>query len=698
MNCRTQLALAVAAGLLFGSLGGNNAGAQSTEAPERGDGRIEEIVVTAQKRAQDLQEVPLAITAVSGEALRRQAAVNTQDLEGIVPNLSIPAESPSGATNGIIFMRGAGTDNTQYTLDPAVGIYFDGVYFARAYGTLFDLFDVDRIEVLRGPQGTLYGRNNSAGALRVFTRPVPLDDLDFSARAAIGRFDERRAAASLGAPIVEDRLGARISLTHRQNDGVQDNRTIRGDSGFSVDFTGINAALLWRAAENADVTLRYMAFLDEGDAIQNVPESDPGPETFESNLRNVNETDNEGLSLSVDWAISDTLEFTSVSAFRTVDLNVAFDLDGIGDPEFEVPFQNIESEYYTQEMYLSGTGAGGSSLNWVAGYFLFDEEIEEQATTAFGPDILFPGQPVLAIPVDRRLETQSYAVYGQADYGITEALSVTGGVRWTSDEKDFTEAFAGLDRSFDDEKVTWRVGLDYRLGDNAMAYGSVSTGFRSGGFDINSGDGFPTEEVVTYEVGTKLRLLDRRLSIDATYFWSEFDDLQQSILSNQNPFGLATTTLDADANGLELQVTLLPVEALQLSAVVGTLDTSVDGLPGFNLKHSPELTYQLGLSYERGLADAGYVVFSTQYKYKDEYFLDPANTPARAIDSTADLTARIAFTTGDERWEFALEGSNLTDEDEPPFRFLFPFQGLSAPLTKFMHAPPSWALTATFRY
>lgn len=698
MKSKSQIAKSVSvAALLAGGALCSPALAQETGAGEDQQARMDRVVVTAQKREQDLQDVPISISAFSESALEEGNIVNVQDIAKLVPSLNIPSESPSGASNGIIFMRGIGTDNTQFTLDPAVGIYNDGVYMARAYGTLFDFFDIERIEVLRGPQGTLYGRNNSVGAIRIISKAPSLSEFDLAGRVGIGSFDEVSGAFTASAPIVEDKLGVRVSYSTRQNDGVQTNLQNPGDRAQSTDLTGLKAALLWTPTEAIDVSLRYQRVADRGDATQNVPLGDANPETFESDLQNLNEVTTDFVTGKLDWDLNDSVTLTAQSSFATIDLNTAFNLDGVGTAEFSVPVQFIDSEYTNQEIYLSGSGLGGADIDWVVGAFYFDEEVTEQSIARFGANIIFPGQAPFDAPADRLLETTSVAFYGQGTWNLTDRFSVTAGGRWSDDEKDFSETFSATDASFSDDQLTWRLAVDFQAADNILLYGSASTGYRAGGFDINSGSPFPTEEVLTYEAGAKTEFFDNRLRINAAYFFNDFEDLQQSVLSGSNPFGLGTISIDAESSDLELEVLAEPADGLNLGLVLSTLDSDVDGAP-LVLKQSPELSYRIFGQYEFDLGEAGSLTAGASYNYSDEFFIDTLNDPNRVVNEYGTVDARIAWAPKGDNWELALSGQNLTDEDEPTFIFRLPFGGLSEPLTKFPRKPTTWMLTATYRY
>jgi iron complex outermembrane receptor protein len=676
--------------------------AQSEEQVQTGSGAEEgTIIVTAQKRAQNLQDVPLAISAFNGETLREQGATTTQDVAALVPGLSIPNESPSGATNAFIFMRGIGTDNTQYTLDPAVGIYLDGVYLARAYGTSFDLVDVERVEVLRGPQGTLYGRNSSAGAIRVISKAPVLRGLDVVASVGYGRFNELRGDATVSAPIIEDKLGVRITASHRENDGFQVNALNRSDRAQSVNFSSINASVLFAPTEDVSVTLRYNDFRDRGDAIQNEDINDTTPRVFESNLQNLNRVGNRGISGTLEWDIAPDVKLTAISAFRWVSLDAAFNLDGTALPEFEVPFQQIRSEYATQEIFFSGSRLGGLSLDWAAGGFYYDEKIKEAARVEFGPDVLFPGQPPLAIPSDRRFDAEAYSLFAEGTLNVTPGLGLTAGVRWTQDKKSFSDAGVGLaQRNFKDDNVTWRLGADFQPVDNVLLYGSVTTGFRSGGFDINTGNPFPTEKVTNYEGGVKLDILDRLLTVNAAYFYADYQSLQQSVTDPTSPTGLATVFFDATTQGLELEVTVRPVGGLVINGNLATLatDPDVPNPAARDLKQSPEFTGRIAASYEFPVGNSGSFMISGDYVHTSSYFLDPDNTPFRKVEPSDIVNARAAFTTADRNWEFAVTGRNLTGEDAVPFIFAFGFNGLSVPVTRFNRTPRTWLVSATYRY
>ncbi len=686
------------AGLAMGLA--TSAVAQSADRPDGTGDPGDEIIVTAQKREQSLRDVPLAISAFGQQSLDDSGIRTTKDLTDLVPSLRIPNESPSSSGNGFVFMRGIGTDNTQYTLDPAVGIYIDGVYFARAYGTIFDLFDLERVEVLRGPQGTLYGRNNSAGAIRVITRAPNLDSTDFGARFAYGRLNEVRGEFSASAPIVEDRLGARLSVTHRQNDGFQTNTLNRNDRGQSINFTGINAQLLWRPAEAVDITLRYLDFRDRGDAVQSVPVGATDRRSFSTNLENVNRIGNRGISATVEADVGN-VGLTSITARRRVDLDAAYDVDAIGRTEFEIPFQQIRSRYWTQELFLGGRLGESMPLEWVVGTFYYREKIGEQATVVFGPGVLAPPLPTITVRNDRSFRTESISVYGQGTLYVLPQLGLTAGMRWTDDRKRFADRGAGLSlRKFKDDNLTWRLAAEWKPAEPWLVFASATTGFRAGGFDINTGNPFPTEKVRTIEGGVRTSQFSNRLQLSGVYFHSRFDSLQQSVTDPNSPTGLATVFFDARAQGLELEASLRLFPGFTLAANAATLATKpfVDVPGAKDLKQSPKFSGRISGQYRVDAGDAGSLLFNIGYTRSSSYFLDPENTRLRQVPASGELDARIAFRTAEGRWEFAVDGRNLLDEDVPPFKFFFGFPGLTEKTTKFNRSPRTWLLSATMRY
>ncbi len=657
------------------------------------------IIVAAQKREQSIIDVPIAITALSGAMLEQTGVVTTQDLAGLAPGLTIPNESPSGASNGFVFMRGIGTDNTQYTLDPAVGIYIDGVYFARAYGTIFDLFDVERVEVLRGPQGTLYGRNNSAGAIKVISKPPVLEGSDFAARVGIGSFEETRGEMTASGPIVEEKLGVRISASHRQNEGYQENRLLPLDRAQSIDFTGVKAALLWKPTATFAMTLRYNLLSDEGDAIQNEPLSDTTPRTFASQFENLNRVKNEDVSATINWEIAPDVDLTSITAHRATDLNAAFNLGGeTPELEFFIPFQDIESRYVTQEIYLTSDSLGAIPLTWVIGGFYYDEDIEEQALTSFGDDI-FPGTPAFSVPADREFRARSSSAYAQGTYYVTPNLGLTAGGRWTTEEKEFQDDAVGLAlREFDDSETTWRAAIEYSIRGDILVFGSASSGFRSGGFDINTADEFPSETVVTYETGVKWNSPGSRFRVQANYYQSEYESLQQSITTSEG-VGLNTVFFDATVDGLELEWRARLTDSLALGGNLALTNTDPD-VPDpavEDLKQSPELTGNVAAEYNAELAQGTEFSLRLAYTYVDNYFSESSNDPLLEVESTGTIDVRTALNFN-EKWELALVGRNLSDEDEPPFNFFFGFPGLSNQYTKFNRTPRTWHLSLMYRH
>lgn len=660
-----------------------------------------DIVVTAQKREQNLLDVPMAISAFNAQALTEAGVVNTKDFADLVPSLRIPNESPSGAGNGFVFMRGIGTDNTQYTLDPAIGIYIDGVYLARAFGTIFDLFDVERVEVLRGPQGTLYGRNNSVGAIQVISRAPNLDATDFSARIGYGFLNELRGEATVSAPLVQDKAGLRLSVTHRQNDGYQTNILDPNDKAQSINFTGVNASLLLRPVEPLSITLRYNDFRDRGDAIQNIPIGATNRREFAGNLENNSRIDNRGLSATINADLTDAIALTSITAQRWIEVDAAFNIDGIGVFEFEGPFQAIRSKYWTQETYVSGSVGDRTRLDWVVGAFYYNERITEQARTEFAAGVLAPFLPDITVLSDRTFRASSFSIYGQGTLYPVEGLGITAGLRWNTDRKRFADVAAGLaEQRFKDDNVTWRLALEYKPADNLLLFASASTGFRAGGFDINTGIPFPTEQALTFEGGIKGSLFNNKAQFAASYFYTDFDSLQQSVIDITSPTGLATTFFDARAQGLEFEGTVQPVKGLTLAATFATLATrpDVDVPTARDLKQSPKFTGRFAAVYRTEIASGGAFTFTGAYSHSSSFFLDPENTPIGQIGAAGTLDGRIAFMTPDRKWEFAADGRNLLQETEPPFKFRFPFPGISEPVTKFNRTPRSWLISATYRY
>jgi iron complex outermembrane receptor protein len=652
-------------------------------AQEPGVAALEEIVVTAQRREESLQDVPVAISAFSEDTIERIQATDSTGLQGIVPNLNIvQGRGSSNATN--IYIRGIGQPDALQTFDPAVGFYVDDVYYSRIRGTQLELFDIERIEVLRGPQGTLYGKNTIGGALRVITKR-PGRELEGLAQATFGDYDQAEGRFNLAGPL-SDTVSAGVYLFRAKRDGYVTNPVTNEDYN-DRDVFSARVALAWDPSDSvsvdwaADYTkednalvmgqpLNTLTTLFFGLPLVVLPDEVPKFDftaTPTPGLPNSTELTHEGTSLNVAWDISDSLTLRSITAYRKLEYADYLDIDATyvetGDVLVEVDQNQISQEF--QVNWASG--------DWsvVGGLYYLKEDVESHQEAyaddllemIFSPDGVTP--PTFLRTIDDKLDNTSWAGYANVTWAVTERFNLGAGVRYTEETKDYdrtTSTFSNNPLFVADPafaftiKDTWKdtspmVFMDFKATDNVMFYGRVAQGFKSGGFNGRAnlpGEQAPydPEEVMSYEIGLKSDWLDSRVRANVAVFYNDYTDFQARVsgTTTDPATGLPSpelTVLNAgslDIYGAELELSYQPTAALLLDAQVGYLDaeygqfdderfTNFGGSRAFQEPaFSPEWTARLGASYEWSLGDHGSLRLAGSAKFRSRMALAVDNT------------------------------------------------------------------------
>jgi iron complex outermembrane receptor protein len=707
---RCLLAAATAAGAVPAAL------AQQPAARSEG---LEEIVVTAQKRVESAQDVPIALTVFDASTIERANIDRIEDIALRTPNFTMQRFNIAEPQ---FYIRGVGSNSDSAAGDPTVGVFQDEIYVGRVSGAAFDVFDMERVEVLRGPQGTLYGRNTSGGAIN-FIPNRPTQDLFGSAELSYGNYDSIEARGVLNGGIT-DSLAGRLSVSHREHGGYSENITT-GAELDTEDNWSARAQLLFAPSDATRFLLAYDYVTDdtEGNARVPFPVFDSGQVGAANSLAL--------LSLRRIWPASSDLRkaysvpesfqerdingvtarfehdasygsWTVLGGWRKVEMSWYEDLDGLKpygnvSPPLPPPagwvLQNRDiadedAEQYSAELRL--TSRADSNLFWVAGLYYFTEEVqrEEQFITKFsilpiaGGDVTFL----------QDANSDSYAAYGQLTYPFTDSLSVTAGLRYTQDEKDVrqigrnndpTDAVPGIplfpgqpyDISADDswDSTTGKIGIDYRTGAGHLLYASASKGFKSGIFPSqnnvvqNVGVATDPEEVWSYEVGAKTEWLENTLRVNLAVFLMDYKDLQLFRLDPQ--LRLVTFTEDTKNQGVELEIAAAPVEGLTFGLSTAYLDAKVDGglNDGGQLPRSPEWTFGGYGEYMWPFA-GGSMALRADFKWTDDfrteipYYNDKPNWRVTEIPSYGLLNARLAYVSPNGKLEIAAWGKNLTDE------------------------------------
>lgn len=622
-TCGTSLML----GLTFPALAQESA---STAGVGDGGG-LQDIIVTAQRREQRLQDVPVAVTAFDAQALEDAHITSTAGLSGVVPNLQVLTQ-PSSAALPIYALRGVVAGETQSQVDNGVGLYLDSVYLGRSAASLFDIADIERVEVLRGPQGTLFGRNTTGGAINFITRTPPGT---FGVRQDIsyGRFNEFRARTRLDLP---EFAGFSVSLTymHKEYDGWVKNRS----AGVVRDYTEATDGRFGRIkaaktlgmqntdaffaavhyendAFTADYKFDYTDFAGTQTATQvfgfrgpnDIPGSNPigdyvqfvfsqqpllgGTNTVSTRPlgelhepnRAVDKLKVHGHSLTLAYQLSDEFSLKNISAYRrskvynngnSFDGNILFDPFGVPGARFSI-VDALSRRFQRQISNETQLNFSNDKLDFVGGFFYFQERARDYNPVPFFMTFPPEGEPIAFRPgdifSDYKARNTAYAVYAQGTLHVTDRLDLTAGARQTWDKRrelNFRPDLLNVDSRANFDKLTWQVIADYKISPAVMVYGKVGTGYLAGG--IYNAVKFNPETLTSYEAGFKGDFFDRTLRLNAAIFMADYKDLQLSYY--QNGRLVYENAGKARIKGLEAEATLVPTRGLTMNASLGLLD------------------------------------------------------------------------------------------------------------------------------
>lgn len=665
---------------------------------------LEEVVVTAQHREENLQDVPIAITAIGSEDIRTADVSDINSISLRTPGFSMGTFNPAQPQ---LFIRGIGSNADGAGEDQSVVIFLDGVYLGRTAGQAFDLFDLERLEVLRGPQGTLYGKNAAGGALNIVTSK-PSDELEAVIEVSAGDLDYLAVRGRLSGPL-GDNMAGKISFSHKERDGYVESLVANVDDMNGYDNNGIRGQLLIRATDTLDILLSVDASdderngpgrtLGEGLALGSIVPSYPAElqtdfyENLQSNEPSA-ETETQGLSMQIDWDINfGTL--TSITAYRSSEADVY-------DPQPPVDFAYFpvitienyfdeDSDQFTQEFRIASEAS--DSLFWQAGVFYLNEEVDRNEY--FDGIIGAPlgGAPTgTAVPTGANIqtnETESFGLFAQGTWSFSDKWDLTIGARYTDEKKEATNRsqpnFVNILEEFDVEideswdAFTPKVALNYYLGDITL-YGTVSTGFKSGGFqgsaptEAAATTPFDEETVTNYEAGIKGTVLDNSLRFSATAFYTQYDDLQV-LIQTVGPGGIPGPNLtqnagEAESQGVELEMQWQLTEHLQLAGTYTYLDTEYTKLggnlqpfEGNSLRNAPENAGSLSVIFDYPLSSGGRINARADYTHKDKAYQDVQNREEGAIESYDLTNLRLAYTAPSESWEVAGWVKNAFDEE-----------------------------------
>lgn len=754
---RLELALSCAAPLLL--LGAGAASAEEATLTGAVLTELSPITVTARRREESLQNVPVSVSAFDESDLHDLQADDLSGIQYSVPNLYL---EQGDASNAVIFLRGIGQNDPLAFVESGVAVYVDDVFISRTQAAYVDLFDVERVEVLRGPQGTLYGRNSPGGAVK-FISKAPPEDFQAYFEAGAGRFDFFTAKGSIGGTLLPERLRGKIAVSATTHDGFSKNSAVGGRDG-DTESVAWRANLLYTPRDDLDITFSIDGKIDRPDTSRSPvrvtdlvafadPFGDPttptvfGPNeddyVVETNANGLNDLSSYGLTARLEWRLALSWTLESITSYREMDFDLVLDTDGSPLPVLDVVlFQ--DQEQFSQELRLSYDA--GRGFTFTGGVFYFHDSdltlsgFDLQSAGVFGFPVVLFGFPTSQL-ADTDQETDSIAVFGHATVGLSEKVNLELGLRYTYDEKSskrrfenffdpallVTERFppfltgVGIPgpafRAKEDwDALTPRAAISYAASPDLMLYASVSRGFKSGGFDgrANSEFGFQPfspEKVWAYEGGLKSGWFANRLTANLAYFYNRYRNLQVTSFGQDPDTGfflsLFTNAASARIQGVELDLAARPVPALTISATAGYMDaeyrefeTLVNGVvtdvSDRKLIKSPEWNANLGATLEQPLANGYLLRLHADAAYRDDFANEITASPVLSQEDYVIVNGFIGLQGPEARWELRAGGKNLNGRRIRVQGFnIAEFPGVQ---TSFLGDRRSWDLRFIYRY
>ena len=748
--------------------------ALAEETADGSDRPIEEIIVTSQRRAENMQSVPVAVTAFSGDALDDLGIVDIKGITERTPGFTMGVFNPGQPQ---YYIRGIGSNEDGAGGDQSVIIFVDEVYIGRSAGSDLDLFDLERVEVLRGPQGTLFGKNVIGGAVSLVTKK-PTDETEVKFEGTVGNLGALTFRGLASGQIATNTY-AKFSFSSRRRDGYLKSQIGRFPQFFpdvssnllgkfdqlDVNTDSFRGALRFVPTDRMEINLtaNFSTMDRAGPSYRSIGPGGipfladaallPGYEDrhHENLLEDPGLSTNDiyGITARLDYDIGDTMTFTSLSSYRDVEAEQQWFLGTENLTALRLSTNAVglyllgsndytdDSETFTHEFRLTGSM---NRFNYVAGAYYLNEKTDRNERSPVGLSFSDGmGGIAFSIPVidggdDQGNETDSYAVFGQVTFDLTETIAVSVGGRQTWEEKNIsrlgTPSGLALTRVFDFETgedwsaFTARAGIEWQATDDLFLYFTISEGFKSGGYQGLAGNEliaitpFDPEQAVLYELGIKSEWLDNRVRVNAAVFSTDYTDLQ--ILQLLVPEGAVpgtTGTLitqnaaDADIEGVEIEFTIAPTDNLTVQGAYTHLNTGFSNFfipsgfrppdlggttpvdrTGNGLRNAPKHAFNVLVRYDWLFGNGGALSLQGDWRYKDKAFQDPDVLEFATVPSYDVVDFRASYMWPGGNFETTLWMRNAFDEDY--FLHNWPLQG-SGQATP---APPrTYGLTVTWR-
>jgi iron complex outermembrane receptor protein len=697
---RSYLALAIAAALTSNITFAAEEAAEETSVKNSG---LEVIEVTARKSLETLQNVPVAVTSVGAEQLAENGISVMTEIQQFSPNTTLQA---SRGTNSTLtsFIRGVGQQDPLWGYEQGVGIYVDDVYLARPQGGVLEVIDVERIEVLRGPQGSLYGKNTVGGAIKYVTKKMS-GDMELDLQATFGTYGRQDYKVAGKVPVVDDKLYVGFSLASLTRDGygefLQSALPNQDLENYNKDVFAGRITVEFTPTEDLFFRFNYDNTKDESNAkggyrilpsiLVDAPVPDSVYDSYTS-LPTENLVENEGWSLTAEYFINDLWSIKSVTAARENDSPTNIDFDNTPSQLLDVPAV-YDDEQFSQEFQLN---YDGDNLTFVSGLYYFETE-----SCGFFDAIIFSS---LSSEKSGCNDSESYSIYGQGSYNLTDKLSFTLGARYTEEEKT-ANVNSDLHFSIEYPSSGWipgytrgelpqtevlngtedwsnfnpKVGVEYQVDNDMMVYASYAQGFKSGAFNPRATTNEPAadpETVDSVELGIKSEWFDQ-LRVNATVFALEHTDRQYTtVIPNTDP-----TILDqrlgnigtSSAVGLELEVDYAATESLSFNLSLGYIDTEFDEVltwdgtqfidvsDRYTVANTPDITGNFSVTYDIETSIGAFVV-NGNYYYRGDYALFELDN-SLTQEAYGIVNVGVNWYSNDGDWTAALHFKNITDEE-----------------------------------
>lgn len=666
---------------------------------------LEEIVVRARKRNESVQDVPIAITALSGSYLQDRGTSSLDELTSLVPNMVSVGTGSSGAN--VFSIRGLSTTANNPGIETGIGLYVDEVYIGRSFAFITTLMDIDRVEVLRGPQGTLFGRNTVGGAINIFTSN-PGEALEAAADLTYGNYDLVQLRGSVGGPIVEGKVFAKISTTYKKRDGYLKD-FISGEKYNNEDSWSTRGKILVKASDSLDITLTADYYTD--DSVTDIMDirggalevADPYPlkeRTIGTDFDSHGKRESYGFSGQMNWKL-DGFDITSITSYRS------HETDGLLDQDFsvvDISFTGREEnqKQFSQELRLASDAS--QQFNYILGLYYFHQSEDAITTANLGSAVLGAGETAYTVA---DVSDDAYAAFASFNYDISEKFTISGGLRYTYEDKkiDYSQTLSDgafllpileiaipippLADSFSDSAVSGNISLNYKPTEDILTYLSYGRGFKAGGFNATllgvtpDNLSFKPEYLDSYEIGLKSSWLEDRLRVNIAAFYMDYSDKQEQTLVGTT--FLVANSSSARSKGFEIEVMARPHEQLQVIAGFGYTDAyyksypvcSFDGLgdpvdcSGNRLQNAPKYTTNLSVRYDQPVGQNLNLFTQAELNYRSASFIHVENNPNYVHQKLTLVNARIGIEDKDGTWSASFWGKNIFNQERQVLSFDF---------------------------